>query len=327
MQLARRERLKERRLQPPRFVRVRCTQRGAIMKRSALKRKESRTAWFFVIPFLAGLVVFNVFPILFTFFLSVVDFNKMGPLKDFRFIGLQNFIRVFQDKWVWAAFGRTAVYAAIYVPGVTFGALLLAMLMNRKFRFRGISRTFMLFPYVANVVAVAIIWAILLNPYDGPINGFLKAVGIENPPMWLGGVNTALPTVAVIAVWQNMAFQMVTFLAALQEIPEELNESACLDGANKWQKFRHITLPMISPTTFFLLMTAVLGSAQNFSIIKSITDGGPGRASEVISIYIYNTAFELSHYSVASAESVVLFFILMIITVIQWKGQKTWVHY
>jgi len=206
-------------------------------------------------------------------------------------------------------------------------SLLMAILMNNSFYLRRFTRSLILMPYVSNVAAIAIVWSIILNPFDGPVNFILRGLGLRNLPMWLAGVRTALTVSALIYTWQNLAFQTIVFLAAIQEVPAELNEAGHIDGANAWQRFAHITFPGISPTTFFLVISTIIGSTQNFAIIQNLTGGGPGTATEVAAINIYNLAFKYNKYSVASAQSVLLFLVLLAITILQWRGEKKWVNY
>lgn len=180
-------------------------------------------------------------------------------------------------------------------------------------------------PYVSNFVAVAMVWFVILNPFGGPVNDLLKSFGMEKPPLWLADVKLAMPTVVFIVVWQNMGFHFVTFLAALQAIPAELYEAVTIDGANGWQKFRYVTFPGISNTTFFLLVTSIIGSFQNFAQINVLTGGGPGYATRVFAVNLYEDAFQRYDFSYAAAQAVMMFIFIMIITIIQWRGQKKWV--
>ncbi|WP_182200286.1 carbohydrate ABC transporter permease [Paraliobacillus salinarum] len=301
--------------------------RSLLDKIRLMPYKEKGAAIIFILPFMIGFLALNIFPIIYSFVISFMDYNTLKPLSDASFIGFENYLRIFDDPIALSAFVKSFKYTLVYVPGVMIFGFLLALLLNRTFALRGIARTMILMPYVANVVAVALIWSILLNPTNGPVNQFLAMLGIENLPLWLVGVDTALPTIALINVWQSLAFQTIVFLAAIQGVDKSLYEAAVIDGANKWQKIFHVTLPSISPTTFFLLVTSIIGSFQNYATVRMLTNGGPGNASRVISLNIYEEAFALNHYSYASAQAIVLFLIVLVLTIIQWKGQKRWVHY
>lgn len=293
--------------------------------RGMFKTDEARAGLLFVLPFFIGFLTFNIFPLIYALLISFVDYNTLKP--SFNFIGFDNFIRIFHDKIALSAYYKSFMYTLVYVPGVIILSFLLANLLNRKFYLRPVSRTMILVPYVANVIAIAMVWSIVLDPYDGPINTLLNLVGIDNPPMWLGGISTSLPTIALINVWQNIAFQTIVFLAALQGVPKELYEAAELDGAGRWRRLKNVTIPLVSPTTFFLVITSIINSFQNYASVRALTNGGPGISSRVISLNIYEEAFTYNRYSYAAAQAIILFIIILIVTIIQWKGQKKWVHY
>lgn len=289
--------------------------------------RERGAAILFVLPFVIGFLAFHIFPIIYSFAISFMDYNTLKPLSAAKFNGLDNYVRMFKDELATSAFLKSFYYTAVYVPGILIASFITAMLLNRTFALRGLTRTLIMMPYVANVVAVAIVWSILLNPYDGPVNEIIKLFGVENPPLWLNSIKISLPTIAIINVWQSLAFQTIVFLAALQGVDRALYEAAEIDGASWWRKIVNITLPAISPTTFFLIVTSIIGSFQNYATVRMLTNGGPGSASRVISLNIYEEAFTLNHFSYASAQAIVLFGIVLVITIIQWGGQKRWVHY
>lgn len=181
-------------------------------------------------------------------------------------------------------------------------------------------------PYVSNIAAIAVIFKLMLGP-SGPVVQILSMLGMENPPYLLLDTKLALPTVAAIAVWKGVGLNMITYLGALQNVPAELEEAAQIDGANRWQRIRNVIIPMVSPTTFFLIISSIITSLQNFTIIQTLTEGGPGQATTVMAISIVRTAFSKNMTSFASAQAMVMFVIVMIITLIQWRGQKKWVNY
>ncbi|WP_211021665.1 sugar ABC transporter permease [Paenibacillus sp. Marseille-P2973] len=290
-----------------------------------MKSSEAKAGIGFILPFLAGFLIFNLFPLLYAFYISLVDYNTLKP--SFNFIGFDNFTRIFHDPIALQAYWSSFLYTLIYVPALIVLSFFLAVLLNRKFFLRPVSRTMILIPYVANVIAIAMVWSMILDPYDGPVNAFLHLIGVQNPPMWLGGTKTALPTIALVNVWQSLSFQTIVFLAALQGVPKELYEASELDGAGRWKKVRNVTIPLVSPTTFFLVITSVIGSFQNYASVRALTNGGPGVASRVISLNIYEEAFTYNRYSYAAAQAILLFGVILVITIIQWRGQKKWVHY
>jgi multiple sugar transport system permease protein len=296
-------------------------------RRSSLR--EGRTALLFVAPFFLGFVVFNLLPMLYSLFLSLVNFNSFTEVKTDEFYGVRNYARAFADRLAMASFGRSFYFSLVYVVGIIALSFLTALLLNRRLFWRTTSRTMIYMPYVANVVAIGIVWAIVLNPFQGPINTLLKLLGVPEArlPQWLTGVRSALPTIAGIKVWQNLAFQTIVFLAALQDVPRELYECAEIDGATGWRKLVRITLPLISPTTFFLVVVTVIGSFNSLALVKSLTNGGPGSASRIITLFIYEQAAKYSYYSYANALACLLFLFILVVTLLQWKAQKRWVHY
>jgi multiple sugar transport system permease protein len=290
---------------------------------------DTRTALYLIAPFFLGFVFFNLVPMLYSVFLSLVNFNSLREIGSNQFYGLRNYWRAFSDRLAIAAFARSFYFSAIYVVGIIVLSLFTALLLNRELRLRTLSRTLIYMPYVANVVAIAIVWSIVLNPFEGPVNSLLKLLGVPERllPRWLIGVQSALPTIAGIKVWQNLAFQTIVFLAALQDVPKELYECAHLDGAGWWRRLIRITLPMISPTTFFLVVVTVIGSFNSLALVKALTDGGPGSSTRIITLFIYEEAVKYSYYSYANALAVLLFLFILGITALQWKAQKQWVHY
>ena len=298
-------------------------------QRSRFPLREGRTAFLFIAPLFIGFCIFNLFPLVYSIFLSLVNFNSFGEIKVNEFMGIKNYLRAFNDRLALESFAKSFLFSLIYVVGIIGLSLIVALLLNRRLYLRTVSRTMIYMPYVANVVAIGIVWSIVLNPFGGPVNTALKLVGVPESalPEWLIGVKSSLPTVAGIKIWQNLAFQTIVFLAALQDVPRELYECAEMDGASGWSRFFRITLPMISPTTFFLIVVTVIGSFNSMAIVKTLTNGGPGNSTRIITLFIYEQAAKYSYYSYANALACLLFMLLLIITLIQWKAQKRWVHY
>lgn len=294
------------------------------------KRQEETTAYMFILPFVVGFFIFYILPILYCFLISVLDFNGYAKVSDIfkgeiPFVGLENFINIFKDRVAMKSLQNTAKFSLMFVPAKTMFALALALLLNQRLFLRGVSRSFMLMPYVANVVAIAMVFSILLDD-AGPISAIFNLFGLESP-LWLMDKRTALPTVVFISVWQSSSYTALIFLAGLQNVPTVLYESARIDGASLWQTFIKITLPMISPTTFFVIISNTIGSFMNYGLIKNLTDGGPGYETRTLIYNIIEEAFSFNHFSFGTAQAILLFFIILIITLIQWWGQKKWVHY
>lgn len=296
-------------------------------KKYNLRKQEEKAAITMVLPFMIGFIIFGLIPVIYAIVLSFLNYNSLMDLKEVKWVGLSNYVQVFQDEVALKSFLKSFYYILIYVPSTLIFGFTMAILLNKAFYGRTVIRTFILMPYVSNLVAVAMVFSILLDPFNGPVNTLLGYLGVDNPPMWLAGSKEVIPTVAMISVWQGSAFHTIVYLAALQGVPKELYEAAEIDGASPWKKIKNITLPMISPTTFFLIIVSIINALQNYSAIKVYTDGGPGDASRVISYNIYEEAFSYNHFSYAGAQSVLLFLIVLAITIIQWKGQKKWVHY
>jgi multiple sugar transport system permease protein len=296
----------------------------------SLQKQEARAAVFFLAPFIIGFIIFEAIPVLSAVGMSFINLNSLKGVADLtsiKFKGLENFMNVFKDTDALLAYGRSLLYTLYYVPFLNIFALVLALLITRQLYFKTAIRTMIFIPYVSNIVAVAILWGTLLNPFGGPINELLKALGVQNPPMWLFGDKTVLPTLAGISVWKDVAFQMIVYMAAINNVSKELYESADVEGASKFTQFTKITIPMISPTIFAMVVTSIINSFQNYAIVKTMTDGGPGNASRVAVVNIYQQAFEYNKFSYASAQAIILFLIILVITLIQWRGQKKWVHY
>ncbi|MEF2248108.1 carbohydrate ABC transporter permease [Paenibacillus sp. IITD108] len=293
----------------------------------SLHRQEELIGYLFILPFAIGFIIFQLAPLLSSILISLTDLSFISNLSAVKFVGLGNFITMFGDSQFLSALWRTLYYVVLFVPGSIGVGLVFALLINAKFFFRGPIRVAIFLPYVSNLVAVAVVWAMLLDYNDGPVNALLRSIGVENPPLWLLGVHTAIPTVVVIVVWQSIGFFMVVFLAALQNVPSELYEAAVIDGAGSWNKFWRITMPLISPTIFLLSITAIISAFQNFGPIQVLTKGGPGDASTTLSMNIYKESFVHYRFGYSTAQAIILFLLILIITVIQWRGQKKWVTY
>ena len=292
-----------------------------------IEKQESVTGLLFILPYSIGFLLFQGLPFIISFIISTTNLRYISKLDQVRFVGISNFVEMFQDKSVVQALTTSLKYCVMYVPAIMLAALLLALMLNQKIYARNFLRTMLFMPYVSNIVAVSVIFSIMLSPTNGIINTMLRSFGVGDPPMWLLGTETALPTVAAVACWQQMGMQMVIYLAALQDVPKELVESASIDGANAWVKFTRVLLPTISPTTFFLTITTIIGSLKNFSIIQTMTGGGPGTSTTVLPVSIVRSAFGSYRLGYASAQGILLFAVVMVITAIQWRGQKKWVNY
>lgn len=294
-------------------------------KTSIAQKKEDRYGWLFISPYLIFFTVFTGIPFVIAVVMSFLNMKYITRLDNLQFVGLQNFIKVFTNKEIMASLIRTFQYSLVYVPLIMIFGFVLAFMLNNGVYMKKAMRSMVFMPYVSNMVAVAVIFKVLLGN-NSPIIVALRNMGF-NPPLLLLNLKLALPTVAMISVWKGVGLNMVVYLGALQEVPAELLEAAQIDGATKWQRVRNIIIPMISPTTFFLVISSIIGSFQNFTCIQALTEGGPGQATTVMSVNIVRTAFTNYQTSLASAMAFVMFLLVMIVTLIQWRGQKKWVNY
>lgn len=291
--------------------------------KSKLTRKRTLTAYLFIAPNFIGYVLLTLFPILLSFYMSLCDWQLGASFSDAKFVGLQNYIYMFtKDLDFPKVVFNTFYYTIVTVPICLILSLLLAMLMNTKLKGKVIFRSIFFFPYVASLVAVAVVWMALFNPDKGPVNEILRSIGISNVPRWAASAEWAMPTIIGLTIWKQTGYYMVVYLAALQGVPTELYEAAKMDGANGVQRFFHVTWPMVTPTTFFITMMLIIGTFKSYDIMYVTTQGGPGVATKVLAYHIYNSAFVSYKSGYASALSVFLFAIVLIITLIQFRGEK-----
>ncbi len=288
--------------------------------------QETLAGYVFIAPMLIGVTCLTVFPILASIFLSFTDWNFITGMKGFNFIGLDNFIKLFNDPVFLKSLTNNIVILLV-VPIGLFISLTLAVIINKHVYLKDFFKVIYFMPYISSVVAVAIVFQVLFHPTMGPVNQFLLSIGIDDPPKWIADVNFALPSVMIILIWTHIGFQLIIYLAGLQNIPKELYEAADIDGATAWYKFRKITIPLVSPTTFLLLVTGLIGSFKVFDLIVVLTNGGPANSTALPVFYLYEQAFIELKTGYASTIALVIFALILIITVFQWLGQKKWVNY
>jgi multiple sugar transport system permease protein len=270
----------------------------------------------FLAPALAPLAIFFALPVLAAFLLSLTDFDlyALGDPRDLRFVGLDNYARLLQDPGFWRAFANTLYFVGIGAPlsvGTSFAAALL--LCARSARARAFFRTVYFVPVVTTLVAVAVVWRFLYHPRLGLANRALAGLGL--PPIdWLGDPAWAMPAIIALAVWKNFGFNMVIFVAGLQSVPERLYEAARLDGATRWQELRHVTLPMLVPTTTFVVLMTLIGHFQLFAEPYVMTQGGPEDSTRSIVLLLYEQGFRWWNLGEASAISVLLFTLVLGVT-------------
>jgi ABC-type sugar transport system permease subunit len=287
------------------------------------RNKEALTAWLFLLPSLIGFLIFTAGPVLAAGVISLLNWNLFSAPT---WAGLKNFARLGPDPTFWSALGNTAYFTFVSVPLTLAVGLALALLLNQGVRRIAIFRSLLLLPYATITVAVAFVWIWLYIPHDGLINAALGAVGIQGPA-WLIDDNWAMPALIAMSVWKSFGFGMVVFLAGLQAIPQQLYEAAKVDGSSNWQSFRSVTLPMLSPSLFFVVVTSIIGSFQVFDQALIMTNGGPGSRTTTLVMYIYRTGFENYDQGYAAAQSLVLFGFIAVITAVQFLLQRRLVHY
>jgi multiple sugar transport system permease protein len=256
-----------------------------------------------------------------------MSFTRWEIVSPPEWIGLGNYATMLQSDLFWKVFGNTFYYTLLSVPLSIVLSLALALLVHEKVRGITFFRTTYFLPVVSSTVAVAIVWSWLYHPEVGLINFLLrKALGVDGP-RWLSDTDWAMPAMVVMSVWKGLGYNMVIFLAGLQNISEEYYEAARIDGAPAWRRFVNVTLPMLSPTTFFVLIINLIGSFQVFEQTYILTKGGPANATLTLSYYIYQNAFQFFKMGYAASMAYVLFAVILVVTLFQFRLQKRWVFY
>jgi multiple sugar transport system permease protein len=291
------------------------------------KRKMNIIGYMFLLPSLIGFLIFKLYPILFSLFLAFCEWDLISGFSNIKFIGFDNFKNMVNDDYFISSIRNTFVYVLSVVPIEIVLAMIIAVILEKAVYFKGFFRLVYFMPYISNIVAVSVVWMALYHPSQGPINQLLMAIGIKNPPLWLASSKWAMLALIIMSVWLGIGYCIVIYMAGLQGVPDEIYEAAKIDGANAIERFRYITLPYLSPTTFFLLIVRLIATFQVFGPINIMTEGGPGRATTVLVYHIYRTAFRFYQVGYASAVAFVLFLIILALTLVQWKAEKTWVTY
>ncbi len=287
-------------------------QTGAPAWRSRLRK--SWTWYLFIAPNVISFLVFTVFVWALLIYLGFTHWNMIGSVQ---WAGLDNYRELLQDRTYWKALGNTAEYAAMFVLPVTGLALLLALLANQRLPGIYTFRAMYYLPVVTSIAVIAMIWGfMLLSTPDAPLNYLLGQLGIA-PQKWLLDVNLAMPSLTGMSVWSSLGYYMVLWLAGLQAVPEELYDAAKIDGAGPWRLFLDVTLPMLRPTTIFIVMVTTIGAFQLFGSIYIMTGGGPANATITMVYYIWQRAFLRTDMGEASAISITLFAIILAVTLIQ----------
>jgi multiple sugar transport system permease protein len=284
---------------------------------------ETLAAGLFIFPNLVGFLIFTAIPVGAAFVLAFYNYDLLLGGSP---AGLENFRQLLGDEVFHAAFINTAYFTvSVVVLSVVLG-LGAAILVNQSLRFMVIFRTIFLLPYITLTVALALVWRWLYLPDIGLVNQVLGIVGIDGPN-WLTSPTWAMPALIIMSVWKGFGYNMVLFLAGLQTVPQHLYEAASIDGANAWRRFWHVTLPMLSPVTFFVVVISIIGSFQVFDQAFVMTQGGPGTSTTTLVLYIYEVGFQEFEMGYAAAVALVLFATIFIFTLIQFMLQRKWVTY
>jgi multiple sugar transport system permease protein len=293
------------------------------VKKRSLFRNEMWWGFLFIAPPFIGMLVFLLYPLLSSLYMSFTTFNFGSPPE---FTGTANFERALgNDPLVWKTLWNT-FYAALGVPIGMIVALFVAILLDRKVRGRNFFRMLFFLPTICSIVALALIWQWIFNADFGLLNYYLSRIGL-NPPAWLIDEGWAMPAMILQGVWGGMGVSIILYLAALSNVPTSLYEAATVDGANSWKKFIHITVPGISPVTFFILITSLIGALQDFPRFQLLTGGGPNYSTTTIVYYLYTVAFEYSEMGYASAIAWFIGVIIMLIILLNFLLSRRWVHY
>ncbi|MFF7714077.1 ABC transporter permease subunit [Streptomyces sp. NPDC007988] len=287
---------------------------GAPVARSRiLRRREALAGLAFVAPMLALFIVFRFGPTLGAAFLSVTDYRLSG---EWTFIGAGNYTRLLGDDLFWESLGVTAVYTVLYVPMTVALALGTAVLLHRTLWLRGFFRGLFFLPYVTSIVLAAVIWKWIYEVQDGLLNASLGVLGI-GPVDFLGSESLVLPSIAAASAWKGFGYSMLILLAGLQSIPREVTEAATIDGASGWQRFRWVTLPLLRPVLFFVLVIEAILGFQVFDAMYVMTAGGPVRASYSLVYFLYDAGFKFFDFGYASAVGLVLFLVVLVFSLVQ----------
>ena len=300
-------------------------------KVSNLRQQEALLAYLLILPSTIGILVFAVFPILASMGISMTSWGGLTQpsLENFRsqFNGIENYQTALSDDRVVRSIRHTLTYVLLSVPiGIAVSLAIATLIHNLKAGWlRTFFRTTYYLPMVTIGVAVALLWQLLLNP-QGLINLMLSWFGVKGPA-WLASPEWVLPAIALFSVWQGSGTSVILFLTALSNVRKELYEAAQLDGATGWSAFQKITLPMISPTIFLVMVLSLISSIQVFDAVLVMTNGGPGDSSTTIAVYIYKTAFQYFKYGYSAALAWILAIFLIVLTLLQWRMQRQWVNY
>jgi multiple sugar transport system permease protein len=287
------------------------------------RRRENVEGWLFVLPIVVGIGAFQLIPVVVSMYSSL---TRWDGIESPQFVGLQNYKDLLTtDPIFYQVLRNTLLFTVISVPLTVLFAIVLALFANLRLPGLAFFRTAFFAPYVMNVVAIGYVWFNIYSP-DGILNSLLKTGGVQGPS-WLADSTWVIPAVIIVNVWQGVGYPMVILLGGLQNIPAELHEAARIDGANGWSRLLRVTLPLLTPQIFFVLLAQFISSFQVFGLIYVMTKGGPGFSSSVYIFYLWQVAFQQGKFGYAAAMAWLMVILIAVIAWAQWQLQKKWVFY
>jgi len=285
--------------------------------RLSMETQEAITGWLFILPVLIGFAVFIVFSVIYSMIISFTEWDLLTPQV---FVGFDNYVKIFKDERFWQVLYNTAYFVVGIVPTVLILSMLLAIGLNGKVnKLTNFFKLSFFAPSITSTIAIGMIWLWIFNPTNGILNTLLYSMGFSNVPQWLQSPVWAKPALIIMRVWQMCGYYMLMFLAGLQTIPVTLYEAAEVDGARRWKKFRYITVPMLSNTTFFITIMLIIEAFNIFEAIFVMTEGRPAGTTNTLLYYIYYNGFQTFRMGYASALAWIMFVILFVLTLIQFK--------
>jgi multiple sugar transport system permease protein len=287
----------------------------------SIKARNALWGYLLITPALLFVFGFVLLPVFGGFGISLTSWDLLSPMK---YVGLANYQKLVLDPIAHKTLVNTFYYTFVSVPIGIALSLLLAVLLNQKLRGLSLFRTVYYLPVVSSTVAVGVIFTWVLDPSYGLLNRALGLIGVPAIP-WLTSPTWAMPAVIMVTIWRSLGFNMIILLAALQDVPPELQDAATIDGAGAWQKFARVVVPLITPALFFVTITGFIGSFQAFDLVYNMTQGGPARSTYLIGYFIWQQAFDYLNMGYGAAVAFVLFFLILLVTMVQWFTRRTWV--
>jgi ABC-type sugar transport systems, permease components len=290
------------------------------------KARENITGYLFILPSMIGFILFTFIALVFTILVSLTRWDMMTfDLKQIGFAGIKNYINMFTDDTFLTSFANN-LYFILFIPLFISVSLVIAVIVNQGVHFKGFIRGLLYLPNITSFVAIAMMWSMILNPNDGIINNLLSHLGFNNLPGWLSSTVWVKPSIVIMTLWSSIGYNALIYAGGLQSIPSQLYEAANIDGANKFQQFLRITIPMIAPINFFMVVMYIINIFKMWSNVQILTNGGPGISSTVIGFYIYKTIFKYFDAGYASSMACFVFVVVFAFTLVQWRFRDRWVN-